>query len=121
MNLFQNIGNAILGFAEGTVLPWLENLLKNVEHDTVTTILPDVEAALTTAGVAATTDLMSGDSLSASLTAAGAALSKAAPGIVAKAETVTLQDVFTAAAAVAANASVAAKAAAAAPAPVPPA
>lgn len=113
-NIFSTVANLVLGFGENTALPWLENLFNEVEHDVVTTIMPDVEAALTTAGVTAVTDLASGDSLSTTLTNAGNALSTAAPAILAKSEAVTLQDIFTAAAAVAANASAAAKAAPAA-------
>lgn len=111
MNLFQKIGNAVLGFASGTLLPWLENLLKEVSHDTVDLIVPEIETALTNAGVAATGALKDGDGFHAALDAAVSAIKTAAPAILANTETVTLQDVFTAAAAAVSNQSVAAKAA----------
>lgn len=110
MNLFQAVANTVMGFTENTALPWVEKLFKNVEHDVVTTILPDVETALAGAGATAVKDLSAGDTLAATLKDAGAALAAIAPALASKAESVTLQDIFTAAAAAASNAAVAAAA-----------
>lgn len=109
MNLFQKIAATVMGIGQNSILPWLENLLKQVEHDVVDSILPEIEAAFSAAGVTALTDLSSGEKLSAALSAAGSALIGAAPAIIAKSESVTMQDVFAAGATAFANIAAAAK------------
>lgn len=103
MNIFSKLGSLILGFAQNDALPWLENLFTHVEHDVVTDIIPEIEAAFAQAGVVAINALQSGDGFEAALSDALKAIGSALPGILAKTESVTLQDVFTAGAAAMAN------------------